>query len=152
MSSKPKIVAENSCSKLEAKWNGLEPTYNELESNTVVNPLTDSYVGYTIIIDLPQLKNVNVKKLGKYNKLISRFPLQFDGVFPVKYELIPYGNIDFRLTEDRKPYKNRILNKYMLMDPNFNVTEEDRYILGTEVATSGYINLIGYLVLKTIKS
>jgi hypothetical protein len=40
----------------------------------------------------------------------------------------------------------------MLMDPNFKVEESDRFLLGTDVECNEGLTLIGYMIIKTIKT
>lgn len=153
MNSKPKVLTDNSSSKLEAGWNGLETTEFILNADTIVNPTNNNLVGNTLIINLPQLKDVNYRKLGRFNRLISRFPLKAnDGVWPVKYELVPYDEVEFQMKEDRKPYSNKILNRFLLEDPDFVIEDDDRFLLGSDVNVGDYLTQIGYIIIKTIKS
>lgn len=145
-----KLLVRGSCSSIEADLNNYEETISILDATHYVNPPWQNLVGKTIIINLPI--KVDYKRLGRYNRLISRFPINSEGKRPIKYDLIPYPEVEFSINKNPQPYKPLILNKYLLSDPDIKITPEDRYLLGTDPTTGGELNLVGYMIVKTIKS
>lgn len=140
------MLDTGSSSRIEAELEGHELSTNLLESVVFTNPTWNNIVGRTVIVDI--ITDNNYKRLGRYNKLISRIPLPGD---KIKYELIPYQEVEFKLNLNPKPYSKWILNKFMLLDEDYKVDSSDRFLLGTDPSVDGYLNLVGYLILKTIK-
>ena len=139
-----KVFNKDSCSRLEANWNNLELSDIALNSDWFVNPEWSNLLGKNIIITLPT--KLNLKLLTKRNKVYSRYRLSLEGE-DLNYELIPY-DINFKSNVNSN-YSRRILNKYLLTSENFNITDEDKFLLGTEPMTNDNINTIGYILLKS---
>lgn len=145
-----KVLVNNNASKLEAEWMNAEGTPMLYFADIIVNPTWQrGLISKTIIIDLP---GIDPSKFARYNKIISRFPLDLDGKANIEYELKPFPKVDFFINPSPKKYSYRILNKWLLMDDNVKIESDDRFLLGTEPTTNGQLSLIGYLILKTIKS
>lgn len=143
------VYSKDSCSRMEAAWSDLETTEIAFRATHFVNPIWNNLVGKTILLSLPT--NLDLKRLTRFNKVISRYPLdKIDGK-ELRYEYEPYPEVDFKLSVGSR-YSKKILNKYLLTSENTNITDKDRFLLGTEPETNGAINTIGYLLLKTIKT
>lgn len=141
-----KMLDTGSSSRIEAELEQCEMSTNLLESVVFTNPTWNNIVGRTVIVDI--ITDSNYKRLGRYNKLVSRVPLPGD---KIKYELAPFKDVEFKLNLNPKPYSKWILNKFMLLDEEYSVSSSDRFLLGTDPSVDGYLNLVGYLILKTIK-
>lgn len=134
---------------MEATWNNMDTTELAFTATHYVNPEWNNLIGKTILLTLPT--DLDLKRLTRFNTVISRYPLpQVDGN-DLRYEYRPYPNVEFKLTESSH-YSNKILNKYLLTSETSNVTDKDRFILGADPETNGAVNTIGYLILKTIKT
>lgn len=134
---------------MEATWNNMDTTELAFTATHYVNPEWNNLIGKTILLTLPT--DLDLKRLTRFNTVISRYPLpQVDGK-DLRYEYRPYPNVEFKLTESSH-YSNKILNKYLLTSETSNVTDKDRFILGADPETNGAVNTIGYLILKTIKT
>jgi hypothetical protein len=133
---------------MEAAWNGLDTTEVAFLATHHVNPIWNNLIGKTILITLPV--NLDLERLTRFNKVISRYPLESNGK-TLKYELVPYSEVEFKM-EEHGHYSKKILNKYLLTSDEHDIKEEGRFLLGAEPETNGYLNTIGYLLLKTIKS
>jgi hypothetical protein len=133
---------------MEAAWNGLDTTEIAFMATHYVNPVWNNLIGKTIIITLPV--KLDLERLTRFNKVISRYPLE-EGEKTLNYDLVPYSEVEFKM-EDHCNYSRKILNKYLLTSNDYDIKEDGRFLLGTEPETNGYLNTIGYLLLKTIKS
>jgi hypothetical protein len=141
-----KILANNSSANIEAELSGYDTTNLFPIASHVVNP-TQGTVGKIVIINLPI--DSDLELVCRRNKVISRFPLKLpEGV---KYDLVPYPEVDYKIDKNHQPYSNMILNKWMLLDPDYVVSLDDRYLLAIDPITEDYVNCIGYLLLNTIK-
>jgi hypothetical protein len=134
---------------MEAAWNGLDTTEVAFQATHYVNPIWNNLIGKTIILTLPT--NLDLKRLTRFNKVISRYPLSLVNGKELKYDYIPYPEVEFKLNVGSN-YSNKILNKYLLTSENSNISEGDRFLLGTEPLTNGAVNTVGYMLLKTIKN
>lgn len=134
---------------MEAAWNGLDTTEVAFQATHYVNPIWNNLIGKTIILTLPT--NLDLKRLTRFNKVISRYPLSLVNGKELKYDYIPYPEVEFKLNVGSN-YSNKILNKYLLTSENSNISESDRFLLGTEPLTNGVVNTVGYMLLKTIKN
>lgn len=143
------VYVQDSCSKLEAKLRGLDTTEVAFLATHYVNPTWNNLVGKTIILTLPT--NLDLKRLTRFNKVISRIPLNKVDGKDLKYEYEPYADTDSKQVESSH-YSRKILNKYLLTSERISITDKDQFILGVEPETNGALNTIGYLLLKTIKS
>lgn len=139
-----KVYSKDSCSRLEAAWNNLETVDVAFMADCYVNPSWNNLTGKLIILTLPI--NLDLKRLTRFNRVISRYPLNED----LQYDFIPYPSVDPKHTTSSH-YSKKILNKYLLTSEDFNISEEEGFLLGTEPETNGYVNTVGYLLLKTIK-
>jgi len=144
-----KVYSKDSCSRLEAAWNSLDTTEVAFLATHFVNPIWNNLTGKTILLALPT--KLNLKKLTRFNKVISRYPLETDGDEKLNYELRPYPEVEFKLNVSSH-YSKKILNKYLLTSEDSDISDNDKFLLGTEPETNGYLNTIGYLLLKTIKN
>jgi len=145
-----KFLSNNSASRLEAEWEDGETTPMLTMADTIVNPIWQhGLVCKRILINLPGIK---LGSLARRNKVISRFPLESEDDTELKYELVPYEDVEFQNNPELKPYSRHILNKYMLMNENVKVNDGDRFLLGTDSIIGGELSLVGYLLIKTIKS
>lgn len=140
-----KTLVKNSTARIEAELNNEEVTEVDYLAKKVINP-DKSVVGKSVIINLPM--DVDYTIITKRNKVISRFPLQGDGL---KYELVPYPEVEFSNDLVYRPYSSMILNRWMMLDPDYIVTLTDRYLLGIDPVTNGEFNCIGYMLERTIK-
>lgn len=148
MSSNYKILSDSPLSIFESIYLGLPRTTAYYDYSYVVNPNNKYLTGKTIIINSPHVKNLD--DLARSNKIIARFPIKCDN-----YELIPYDlNTELRLkcTYFTSRY---VLTPYLLMTQNSIVYDPlndtllmDRYILGDDLYTDGYLNVAGYLKKK----
>lgn len=136
-----KVYSDCLCSELEAGWNGLETTTIPYEATHYVNPMWENLVGKEIIISLPT--DIDLVKLSKYNKIISRYPLTD---FRIKYELIPYTEDNFKIELDDKPCIPRILNKWLLTSTDSEFSSKDRFLLGAGTEVNGYLTTIGLII------
>lgn len=143
------IYSKDSCSRMEAAWNNIDTTEVAFLATHYVNPIWNNLIGKIIIITLPI--KLDLDRVTRFNKVISRYPLESPSGKELKYELKPYSEVEFKY-EDHGNYSKKILNKYLLTSENYDIKEDGRFLLGTEPETNGYLNTIGYLLLKTIKS
>lgn len=134
---------------MEATWNNMDTTELAFTATHYVNPRWNNLTGKTILLTLPT--DLDLKRLTKFNIVISRYPLQQVDGKDLRYEYKPYPNVEFKLTESSH-YSNRILNKYLLTSETSNITDKDRFILGTDPETNGAMNTIGYLLSKSINN
>jgi len=137
-----KIVKSGSDSVLEAKWNHSELTENDFQGNCRVNPL-NRVMFKDVIINLPL---ENERLIRDASRVMSRFPLEISR----EYDLVPYSKSEQKVNIESARYSRRILNPYLLRNPNIEVKAEDGYILGTQVEVDGYLTLVGNLIISTI--
>lgn len=94
-----KIFDDGLPSQVEAWYSGLPTAKSASESDIIVNPIHDGYVGKTIIINSPAYSG-DVRKLAATNNVISRFP--FPGVDNVQpYDVkVPLNRLRVNVTDD----------------------------------------------------
>lgn len=144
-----KLLVIDNCSKLEAELSGDIPIDNVALADSVVNPTWNNLVGKTIIINLPT--DIDLKRLCRYNRVISRFPLIAKDGTDLKYELVPFEAVEFKFVDGERTYDKRILNKYLMRSSDETITSNDRFLLGTDIEVDGHLTSIGYIIVKTIK-
>jgi hypothetical protein len=111
------------------------------EAKYIVNPKYSHLVDKIIIVNLPI--DVTFSKLLRYNKIISRFPIE-EGI-----EIEPYDTPVERVERDESEYSCLILNKDMLMNPKYlDLVINNNFLVGTETLMDGFITLAGYILLK----
>lgn len=142
-----KLYSVNPCSQLEAHLNNLEQTNILFFATHFVNPIWENLVGKVIYVTLPI--NIDLSELSKYNKIISRYPLDSMIDSKVNYDLIPYDEVERTPGDESKQYSSKILNKYMLDDSNSNLSDEN-YLIGSDETVNGFMTTVGYIVSKSI--
>jgi hypothetical protein len=142
-----KVYSSGSDSKLEATLRNLEMEPLLYRSTHFVNPIWNNLSGKVVIVDLPY--DIDLKLLSRRNRLILRFKLLDEDV---EYEYDPFPEVKFEMKEHTKPYSDRIINKYMLLDPDYEVSLDDRFLLGTDTIVNDSITLTGYMIIRTMKA
>lgn len=134
-----KVYLTDTSSILESKILGLELTDLQTESEYVINPRSIGVVDKIIIINLP-LK-LNFDRLARFNRIISRFPIDCKN-----YELIPYDERIIDLKLDRQE-TNLILSKELLSTlDHLDIVLRSKFLWGLNPETNGHLNLVGYLI------
>lgn len=135
------ILLDSYAAIIESKILHLSGTESIMEADYIVNPNTTSLVGRIIIINLPL--ESNLCKLSRFNQIISRYPLQ-----GVKHTFIPYTS---EYLPQEKPLSNLILTKELIKSNKYlNYLKNHNFLISIEPYTNGYLNLIGYLTIKSI--
>lgn len=139
-----KIFVCDAASLEESEILGLRISDSITLSTYIVNPLINSIVNKTIVIDLPL--NINYDRLKRFNRIVSRFPIECD-----KYQLNEFKLPDkVEEVKDESEISCLILNKHLLSDINYvNQVKGKKFLLGVEPLTSEALNLVGYILLKS---
>jgi len=134
-----KVFLTDTSSILESKILGLELSNLQTKSEYVINPRSIGVVDKIIIINLP-LK-LNFDRLARFNRIISRFPIDCKN-----YELIPYDERIIDLKLDRQE-TNLILSKELLSTlDHLDIVLRSKFLWGLNPETNGHLNLVGYLI------
>lgn len=134
-----KVYLTDTSSILESKILGLELSDLQTKSEYVINPRSIGVVDKIIIINLP-LK-LNFDRLARFNRIISRFPIDCKN-----YELIPYDERIIDLKLDRQE-TNLILSKELLSTlDHLDIVLRSKFLWGLNPETNGHLNLVGYLI------
>lgn len=133
-----RILFNSNESRLEAEISGETYENSLLKSDTLVNPTWCNVVGKTIIIN----RLIPIKFNPKLNNIISRIPLDIP-----KYNLGPY-KITTRLHRNRTntPVSKYILNKWIMESNIIYVSEDEKYLLGSDISKDNYLTLTGYMI------
>jgi hypothetical protein len=140
MSSKT-IFTVDYASFIESEYLELETTTSMTTAKYIVNPKYSHLVDKIIIVNLPI--DIAFPKLLKYNKIISRFPIE-EGI-----EVEPYDTPSERTERDLSEFSCLILNKEMILNPKYlELVANNNFLIGIDTLMDGFITLAGYIILK----
>lgn len=133
-----KILYNNNESRLETEVSGETYETSLLKSDTLVNPTWCNVVGKNIIINRP----ISIKFNPRLNTIISRIPLDIPN-----YKFEPY-RITTWLHRGRtnKPISKFILNKWNMNSDVLYISEDEKYLLGSDISKDNYLTLTGYMI------
>jgi len=136
-----KVLIKDYASLMEFRLGGYNSTNLIHQADIIVNPTFSSPMRKKILINLPV--EVPISRLSKFNKIVSRFPI--NGVELEEYKL-PRNRTEIH----KEDYSLLILNKYMLTDlSRANLIDNTNFLLGVDAVIDDSITAVGYLLLRT---